>query len=81
MKKSNVTRREFVRHTAWAAAGVTVGASGLVSGAAAEPPLDTAKILNYNPNMEYRRQGKTGLQIAYPAFEITGPLQHRREYK
>ena len=26
--------------------------------------LDTSKILNYNPNMEYRRQGKTNLMIS-----------------
>lgn len=34
--------------------------------ASAAPDLqpDTSKILNYNPNMEYRRQGKTGLMVS-----------------
>lgn len=65
MQNSPLNRREFVRHTALAAAGVTVGVAGLARGAsAAEPPVDTSKILNYNPNMEYRRQGKTGLMVS-----------------
>ncbi len=64
MKQTRITRREFVRHTAMAAAGVTVGVAGLANPAAAEPPVDTSKILNYNPNMEYRRQGKTGLMVS-----------------
>ena len=64
-QNSPMNRREFVRHTALAAAGVTAGVATLAPGAAAaEPPADTAKILNYNPNMEYRRQGKTGLMVS-----------------
>jgi len=67
MKKQRVTRREFVRDTAMAAAGVVVGAASLAAPsarAAEDKPVDTSKILNYNPNMEYRRQGKTGLMIS-----------------
>ena len=67
MKQQRVTRREFVRDTAMAAAGVVAGAAsfGAPSARAAEAkPVDTSKILNYNPNMEYRRQGKTGLMIS-----------------
>lgn len=67
MKKIPVTRREFVRDTALAAAGVAAGMTAVsASGAeaAADKPVDTSKILNYNPSMEYRRQGKTGLMVS-----------------
>ena len=66
-KQTQVTRREFVRDTALAAAGVAAGVAGLAqqgAQAAEEKPVETAKILNYNPNMEYRRQGKTGLMVS-----------------
>ncbi len=65
MKQIRTSRREFVRDTALAAAGITVGVAGLASSrAAAESPVDTSKILNYNPNMEYRRLGKTGFMVS-----------------
>ena len=67
MKDQNVTRREFVRDTTLAAAGMaaTLGAlTGANTSAATAPPVDTSKIVNYNPNMEYRRQGKTGLMVS-----------------
>jgi aryl-alcohol dehydrogenase-like predicted oxidoreductase len=66
MEKKTVTRREFVRNTAVAAAGLAVGTAGMTSrtAQAAEKSVDTAKILNYNPDMEYRRQGKTGLMVS-----------------
>jgi aryl-alcohol dehydrogenase-like predicted oxidoreductase len=67
MKTTHVTRREFVRDTALAAAGVAAGVAGLTNQAlraADEKPVDTSKILNYNSNMEYRRQGKTGLMVS-----------------
>jgi aryl-alcohol dehydrogenase-like predicted oxidoreductase len=67
MDQQQVTRREFVRDTAVAAAGVVAGAASLAghsAQAAAAKPVDTSKILNYNPNMEYRRQGKTGLMVS-----------------
>jgi aryl-alcohol dehydrogenase-like predicted oxidoreductase len=66
MKHTKVTRREFVRDTAVVAAGVAAGLSALTSAQAApeEKPLDTSKILNYNADMEYRRQGKTGLMVS-----------------
>lgn len=56
MSKQKVTRREFVRDSAIVAAGVAAGVS-----AARAADLDTKKILNYNPNMEYRPCGKTGM--------------------
>lgn len=51
-----VTRREFLRDTALMTAGLAATASTLAS--------DEAKALNYNPDMEYRRLGKTGLMIS-----------------
>jgi aryl-alcohol dehydrogenase-like predicted oxidoreductase len=67
------TRRDFVRDTA-VAAGAAMGLAALASSdaratepaqpAAAPKPVDTAKILNYNPKMEYRRQGKTELMVS-----------------
>jgi aryl-alcohol dehydrogenase-like predicted oxidoreductase len=50
-----------MRDGAIAAAGVAVGLGARTTGGA---PVDTSKILNYNPNMEYRRQGKTNLMIS-----------------
>jgi aryl-alcohol dehydrogenase-like predicted oxidoreductase len=67
MDNSKISRRRFIRDTAMVAAGVaaglgTPGAPGL--GAARAGAADTSKILNYNPNMEYRRQGKTNLTVS-----------------
>jgi aryl-alcohol dehydrogenase-like predicted oxidoreductase len=50
-----------MRDSAAVAAGVAVGLGAKTAGAA---PVDTSKILNYNSNMEYRRQGKTNLMIS-----------------
>ena len=67
MDNVRVTRRQFMRDGAMAAAGVAVGL-GAVAGrsveAASGGAVDTSKILNYNPNMEYRRQGKTNLMVS-----------------
>ena len=53
-----LNRREFV-------AGAAAAAGGLAAGAlAAAPGADPKSILNYNPNMEYRRLGKTGLTVS-----------------
>jgi aryl-alcohol dehydrogenase-like predicted oxidoreductase len=67
MDKKLVTRRDFMGDSVKMAVGVAacLGAAGgrsvRAAGAAA---VDTSKILNYNPNMEYRRQGKTGLMVS-----------------
>ncbi len=63
MKKEKITRRDFVRSTTLATAGVVAGL-GSTATRAAQPETNTSKILNYNPNMEYRRQGKTGLMVS-----------------
>jgi len=67
MDNKKVTRREFIRDSAMAAAGVAAGL-GAVTGqsikAAGRTEVDTSKILNYNPDMEYRRLGKTNLMVS-----------------
>ncbi len=67
MKNKRISRREFIHDSAVAAAGVAVGLSAMGSKslrAAAAPPVDTSKILNYNENMRYRRLGKTDLMVS-----------------
>lgn len=61
MENKRVTRRQFMRDGAVVAAGVAVGLGAKTTTAA---PVNTSKILNYNPNMEYRRQGKTNLMVS-----------------
>jgi aryl-alcohol dehydrogenase-like predicted oxidoreductase len=56
MTDPTITRRRFMRDSA--AAAITL--AGAVELRAAE----TSKILNYNPDMEYRRQGKTNLMVS-----------------
>jgi len=67
MKNEQVSRREFVRDAAAVAAGmaVTVGAVGSgIARAADQKPVDPTTIRNHNPNMEYRRLGKTNLMVS-----------------
>ena len=61
MEDKKVTRRKFMRDGAIVAAGVAVG---LGAKTASSAPVNTSKILNYNQNMEYRRQGKTNLMVS-----------------
>jgi len=68
MADFEMTRREFVRNTAAATAGLAAMAAAVQSGQivqAGQPTTaDTKKILNYNPNMEYRLVGKMGLMVS-----------------
>ena len=59
MDERELTRREFVRSSAVALAGLAAGAT-----AARAAEADARKILNYNANMEYRRLGRTGLMVS-----------------
>jgi len=60
-----VSRREFIQTSAAVAAGVAVGLKPTYTIAAGNPKgADTRKILNYNPDMEYRLCGKTGWMIS-----------------
>lgn len=60
-----LNRREFVQGTVAAAASTALGFQGTFTVKAGNPEnVDTSKILNYNPEMEYRRCGKTNLMIS-----------------
>jgi len=63
-KHERMTRRQLMKDASTAVAGLA--ALSLTSGLTPPPAqaVDTSKILNYNPNMEYRRQGKTNLMIS-----------------
>jgi predicted aldo/keto reductase-like oxidoreductase len=63
MEDKKVTRRRFIKDSAITAAGVAIGL-GVIGKNTKAATVDTSKILNYNPNMEYRRQGKTNLMIS-----------------
>ena len=64
MSESRITRREFMREGA-AAVGMAAGLSaGRIVYAGNPTKEDTSKILNYNPDMEYRRCGKTNLMAS-----------------
>ncbi len=62
MSTERVTRRQFVRDTAIGAAALAAGVSTVKVGNAEN--ADTSKIVNYNPDMEYRRCGKTELMVS-----------------
>jgi predicted aldo/keto reductase-like oxidoreductase len=69
MEEDSVSRRTFIRNTSLMAAGVHLWRTGALAGeqhasAKNAEPVDTSKILNYNPKMGYRRLGKTGLMIS-----------------
>ncbi len=64
MADTHITRRTFLGQGAKVAGGVA-GFVGAAAGAGAEATAaDTSKIPSYNPNMEYRRLGKTGLRVS-----------------
>jgi len=65
MSAPRLTRRQFVRDTAAGAAALaaSVALPNVVRPGNAEQ-ADTRSILNYNPDMEYRRCGKTGWMVS-----------------
>ncbi len=69
MSDQEISRREFVRDSAAKTIGVAAGAS-MAAGAwnivpaGAEPPAEVKNTRSYNPNMEYRRLGKTRLWVS-----------------
>jgi aryl-alcohol dehydrogenase-like predicted oxidoreductase len=60
MKGNDMNRRQFVYGAAATAAGVAVG----LGAAGPQASSDTSKIPSYNPEMEYRRLGKTDLMVS-----------------
>ena len=61
--KEQISRREFIRTTAVAAGAITVGLGGNFVAAASDQEA-IKKTRSYNPNMEYRRLGSTGLWVS-----------------
>ena len=72
MADEKISRRELMRGTAAAAAGITAGVGATSQASAAEAkaakaapaPKDKTKTRSYNEKMEYRRLGRTGLWIS-----------------
>lgn len=67
MDQERITRRRFVQDgtiTAAAVAGGLEATSASTVHAAVGKDVDTSKILNYNPDMEYRRQGSTDWMVS-----------------
>lgn len=63
MTDHGITRRQFVRDTV--AAATAAGLTATYTVHAGNPDkADTAKIVNYNADMEYRRCGRTGLMVS-----------------
>jgi len=62
-KEDGLTRREFMRDGAIAAAGLAVGL-GAVGSQSAYAEATMRKTRSYNPEMEYRPLGKTGLWVS-----------------
>jgi predicted aldo/keto reductase-like oxidoreductase len=63
VKADSLTRREFMRDGAMAAAGLAVGLGAMASQDAYGGEAKR-KTRSYNPEMEYRRLGKTGLWVS-----------------
>ncbi|MHB1034340.1 MAG: aldo/keto reductase [Pirellulales bacterium] len=65
MADDKLNRREFVRASATATAGLALALTATKTIRAGNPAQeDTSKIKSYNPDMEYRRCGKTNLMIS-----------------
>ena len=60
MERPENSRREFLKVSSAAVAGASLAPIG----SAGATPVDTSKILNYNPKMTYRPLGKTGHMIS-----------------
>jgi len=60
MSDNGNTRRDFLKTTSAAVAGAALTSVGSADAA----PIDTSKILNYNPKMGYRRLGKIDFVIS-----------------
>jgi len=66
---NKLTRRRFVQNSAAAAASLAALPAATGTVLAGNPTgEDTSKILNYNPDMEYRRCGRTGMMVSAVAL-------------
>jgi len=59
-RNDKISRRNFVKQGTFAALASTAS----VRGSTVKSPADPSKIRNYNPNMEYRRLGKTNVWVS-----------------
>ncbi len=64
MAEKRVTRREFIQDTTAAVAGTALGTGLALQSATAAAAPDPRKTRSYNPDMEYRRLGRTGLMLS-----------------
>jgi len=65
MTREHVSRRDFMQKTAATAAGLAVGFGAVGPTAqASDNTSSPSKILSYNPDMEYRRLGKTDIMVS-----------------
>ena len=68
MNKDKLSRRSFIRDTSYVSAATIAAALTAKTHASISSSdknkTNTSKILNYNPNMDYRRLGKTNLMIS-----------------
>ncbi|MCP5115851.1 MAG: aldo/keto reductase [bacterium] len=62
MQKSSISRRNFIGSSA------LVAGAGAAAGSAGAAKVDASNTRSYNPDMEYRRLGKTGLMISAVAL-------------
>ena len=68
-KKDGISRREFMRDGAAAAAGLAAGLTAAkVEAAPTDKQAQIRKTRSYNQEMEYRRLGKTGLWVSAVCF-------------
>jgi uncharacterized protein len=77
MKMNDLSRRKFMKDCALTAAG-GLAASTVAVGA---PSGNTSQIVNYNQNMEYRRQGSTDWMVSAVCLggHSKSPLKERTE--
>lgn len=71
MDENTLTRREFVREGTAVAAGAALAGSVPAPGLALfrwKRRAEIKKTLNYNPDMQYRRMGKTNLWVSAVSF-------------
>jgi len=62
MSQDRITRRKFVKQS------TAVAAAAAAAGSASAEKSSSSKILNYNPNMEYRLLGRSGIMVSAVAM-------------
>lgn len=73
MTEHEKTRRDFLKETSAVVAGAAL--VGKANADATPTKIDTSKIRNYNPQMGYRRLGKTGVMISEVSLGGHGTME------